>query len=203
MTERRRRTRGIARKQAILDAAIELIVENEQPLSHRAAARRANVPDSAPSYYFESIEELTVEALRAAIATFVERIDALTAAVRDTAMTPEEAIRTYVATAAGFTRETRTQFVAYLYALSHPEVRREVQAAIAAMTRAAEGTMRAVGRPDLCWAAPIVVAFVDGFTFQRLVQPGGYEGLEEGLLALLRGLESRPESGGGDRAGTP
>jgi TetR/AcrR family transcriptional regulator, regulator of biofilm formation and stress response len=192
MAERRRRTKGVARRQAIVDAAVELIAENEQPLSHRAAARRAGVPDSAPSYYFESIEELTVEAFRAAIRAFVERIDGLTAAARQTAMTPEEAIRAYVAGAAGQTRETRMQFVAYLYATSHPAVRREVESAIAAMTKAAEGTIRAIGRPDLCWAAPIIVAFVDGFTFQRLVLPGGYEGLEDGLLALLRGLESRP-----------
>jgi TetR/AcrR family transcriptional regulator, regulator of biofilm formation and stress response len=194
MADRRRRTKGVARRQAIVDAAVELIAENEQPLSHRAAARRAGVPDSAPSYYFDSIEELTVEAFRAAIGAFVERIEALTAAAQETAMTPEEAIRAYVAGAAGQTRETRMQFVAYLYATTHPAVRREVEAAIGALTKAAEGTIRAIGRPDLCWAAPIIVAFVDGFTFQRLVLPGGYEGLEDGLLALLRGLESRPDA---------
>ena len=192
MAERRRRNKGVARRQAIVDAAIELIAENEQPLSHRAAARRAGVPDSAPSYYFESIEELTVEAFRAAIRAFVERIDELTAAVRETAMTPEETIRAYVAGAAGQARQTKMQLAAYLQATSHPAVRREVETALAAMTQAAEGTIRAIGRPDLCWAAPIIVAFVDGYTFQRLVQPGGYEGLEDGLLALLRGLESRP-----------
>jgi TetR/AcrR family transcriptional regulator, regulator of biofilm formation and stress response len=194
MADKRRRTKGAARRQAIVDAAVELIAENDQPLSHRSAARRAGVPDSAPSYYFESIEELTVEAFRAAIGAFVERIDGLTAAVEQTAMAPDEAIRAYVAGAAGQTRETRMQFVAYLYATSHPEVRREVESAIAAMTKAAEGTIRAIGRPDLCWAAPIIVAFVDGFTFQRLVLPGGYDGLEDGLLALLRGLDSRPDA---------
>src|ERR1041385_1605704 len=115
MAAKRRRTKGVARRQAIVDAAIELIAENEQPLSHRAAARRAGVPDSAPSYYFDSIEELTVEAFRAAIGAFVERIEALTAAVEETAMTPEDAIRAYVAGAGGQTRETRMQFVAYLY----------------------------------------------------------------------------------------
>jgi DNA-binding transcriptional regulator YbjK len=65
---RERRTKGLARKQAIVDAAVALIAENgTQPLWHRAAARRAGVPDSAPSYYFESIEQLTLEAFRAAI----------------------------------------------------------------------------------------------------------------------------------------
>ena len=82
MAERRRRTKGAARRQAIVDAAVELIAENEQPLSHRAAARRAGVPDSAPSYYFESIEELTVEAFRDAIGAFVERIHLVCRAIR-------------------------------------------------------------------------------------------------------------------------
>jgi DNA-binding transcriptional regulator YbjK len=190
MPERIRRTKGTARRQQIVDAAVELIAERE-PLSHRAAARRAGVPDSAPSYYFESIEELALEAFRAAIRRFIERIEQLRVGIEDS--TPEQVIAAYVAGAAAEAQATRLQFQAYLYALDHPDVRREVEAAIAAMTEAAEGVILAVGRPDLCWAAPIIVAFVDGFTIQRLVRPGDYQGLEDGLLALLRGLESRPQ----------
>jgi DNA-binding transcriptional regulator YbjK len=192
MAERQRRSKGEARRQAIVDAAVELIAENAEPLSHRAAARRAGVPDSAPSYYFESIEELTVEAFRTAIRGFIARIEALTAMVAETAMTPEEVIRAYAAGAPADARASRMQFTAYLYATSHPALHREVDSAIAAMTTAAEGVIRALGRPDIAWAAPIVVAFVDGYTLHRLVRPGDdYTGLEDGLLALLRGLESR------------
>ena len=195
---RQRRAKGAERKQAILDAAVELIAENgTEPLSHRAAARRAGVPDSAPSYYFDSIEELTLEAFRAATRSFVERIEALRAEVEQSALTPEAAIRAYVAGAPSAARETRLQFEAYLYATKHPEVRREVEAAIDAMTAAAAGVIRAIGREDLVWAAPIVVAFVDGFTIQQLVRPGDYTGLEDGLLALLRGLQP---FGGSERA---
>ena len=188
---RQRRTKGEARKQAIVDAAVELIAERE-PVSHRSAARRAGVPDSAPSYYFDSIEELTLEAFRAVVRGFVERVERLTAAVEESSLSPEEVIDLYVEGAQGEQRATRLQFAAYLYATEHPEMRAEVEAALAAMTTAAEGVLRAIGRPDLCWAAPVVVAFVDGYTIQRLVAPGGYEGLRDGLAALLRGLESRP-----------
>src|SRR5262245_43657499 len=154
---RQRRAKGVERKQAIVDAAVDLIAEGgPEPLSHRAAARRAGVPDSAPSYYFESIEELTREAFRAAIRSLVERIEGLTEEIGRASLTPEEAIHAYVAGAPGATRETRLQFEAYLYAVKHPEVRGEVQAAIAAMTSAAEGVIRAIGRPDLVWAAAIV-----------------------------------------------
>jgi DNA-binding transcriptional regulator YbjK len=195
---RQRRAKGVERKQAIVDAAVELIAaRGPAPLSHRAAARRAGVPDSAPSYYFESIEELTLEAFRAAIGSFVERIEALREEIGRASLTPEQAIGAYVAGAPGATRETRLQFEAYLYAVKHPEVRGEVQAAIEAMTSAAEGVIRAIGRPDLVWAAPIVVAFVDGFTIQQLVKPGDYQGLEDGLLGLLRGLQP---FGGSERA---
>ena len=188
MPQRTRRSKGVARRQRIVDAALELIAERE-PLSHRAAARRAGVPDSAPSYYFESIDELTLEAFRAAIRRFIDRIERLREGIED--KTPEEVIAAYVAGAAAEVQGTRLQFEAYLYALDHPAVRHEVETALAAMTEAAEGVIRAVGRTDLCWAAPIIVAFVDGFTIQRLVVPGDYRGLEDGLLALLRGLESR------------
>ena len=189
MPERTRRSKGTARRQQIVDAAVELIAAHE-PLSHRAAARRAGVPDSAPSYYFESIDELTLEAFRTATRSFIARIERLHVGIEDS--TPEQVIAAYVAGAAAGARATRLQFEAYLYALDHPEIRREVEAAIAAMVAAAEDVIRAVGRPDLCWAAPIIVAFVDGFTIQRLVKPdNGYQGLQDGLLALLRGLESR------------
>src|ERR1700742_2623355 len=107
MADRRRRTKGVARRQAIVDAAVELIAESDQPLSHRAAARRAGVPDSAPSYYFDSIEELTLEAFRAAIRSFVERIETLTEEIERASLTPEEAIHAYVEGAPGATRETR------------------------------------------------------------------------------------------------
>lgn len=189
MPQRTRRSKGTVRRQQIVDAAVELIAARE-PLSHRAAARRAGVPDSAPSYYFESIEELALEAFRAATRGFIARIEQLKVGIEDA--TPEQVIAAYVAGAGAEARATRLQFEAYLYALDHPEVRREVEAAIAAMIAAAEEVIRAVGRPDLCWAAPIIVAFVDGYTIQRLVKPDdGYQGLEDGLLALLRGLESR------------
>jgi DNA-binding transcriptional regulator YbjK len=186
-----RRTKGIARRQAIVDAAVELIAEQE-PLSHRAAARRAGVPDSAPSYYFDSIDELTLEAFRTVVRGFVDRVERLTAAVEESALTPEQVIDAYVDGAAGEIGATRQQLAAYLYATDHPEMRAEVEAALAAMAGAAEGVLRAIGRPDLCWAAPIVVAFVDGYTIQQLVAPGGYAGLRDGLLALLNGLESHP-----------
>jgi DNA-binding transcriptional regulator YbjK len=189
MPQRTRRSKGEARRQQIVDAAVELIAARE-PLSHRAAARRAGVPDSAPSYYFDSIDDLALEAFRAAIRGFIARIEALKAGIEDA--TPEQVIAAYAAGAGAEMRATRLQFEAYLYAIDHPEVQREVQGAIAAMTAAAEDVIRAVGRPDLCWAAPIIVAFVDGWTIQRLVKPDdGYQGLEDGLLALLRGLESR------------
>lgn len=189
MPQRTRRNKGAVRRQQIVDAAVELIAERE-PLSHRAAARRAGVPDSAPSYYFDSIDDLALEAFRAATRGFIDRIERLKVGIEDA--TPEQVIAAYVAGAGAEARATRLQFEAYLYALDHPEVRREVEAAIAAMTAAAEDVILAVGRPDLCWAAPIIVAFVDGFTIQRLVKPAdGYQGLEDGLLALLRGLESR------------
>src|ERR1700755_2640224 len=131
MAERQRRSKGEVRRQAIVDAAVELIAENAE-LSHRAAARRAGgaAADPAPSYYFESIEELTVEAFRTAIHGFIARIEALTAAVEETAMTPEEGIRASAAGAPAGARASRMQFTAYLYATSHPALHREVDSAI-------------------------------------------------------------------------
>lgn len=52
-------TRGRLKKQALLDAAVDLIAERGlEGLSHRLVAARANVSSSTPGYFFTSIDAL-------------------------------------------------------------------------------------------------------------------------------------------------
>ncbi len=53
------------RRAALLDAARELVGEvGAGAVTHRAVAKRANVPLSTTSYFFDSIDDLVAEAMR-------------------------------------------------------------------------------------------------------------------------------------------
>ncbi|MFI5426371.1 TetR/AcrR family transcriptional regulator [Aeromicrobium sp. UC242_57] len=51
--------RSRARREALLDAAIDLFAEGgSRAITHRAVAARAGLPSATTTYYFESIDEL-------------------------------------------------------------------------------------------------------------------------------------------------
>lgn len=60
--------KGRRRREALLDAVVA-VLEREGPaaVTHRAVAADAGVPVSAATYYFSSIDDLLVEALRRAV----------------------------------------------------------------------------------------------------------------------------------------
>jgi AcrR family transcriptional regulator len=71
--------RSRQRRDALLDAAIELFAEGgSRMVTHRAVARRAGLPPATTTYYFASIEELLREALAAHIQQWTDTLAALT-----------------------------------------------------------------------------------------------------------------------------
>ncbi|WAB80917.1 TetR family transcriptional regulator [Microcella daejeonensis] len=60
--------KGRRRREALLDAVV-LVLEREGPgaVTHRAVAAQAGVPVSAATYYFATIDDLLIEALRRAV----------------------------------------------------------------------------------------------------------------------------------------
>ena len=60
--------KGAARRDALLDAVIRLL-ESDGPsaVTHRAVAREAGVPLAAATYYFASIDDLLVTAMKRAV----------------------------------------------------------------------------------------------------------------------------------------
>lgn len=74
-----------SRRQRILDATLAVIGEfGVEGLTHRRVADAAGVPSSAPSYYFDSIEDLLeaalIEAAENEMIAFRRRIEALCSA---------------------------------------------------------------------------------------------------------------------------
>src|SRR3954449_114276 len=70
--------KGAARREHILRATLELIGEHgSDAVTHRAVAKRARVPLSATTYWFDSKEQLLQETLLLAAREEVERLERL------------------------------------------------------------------------------------------------------------------------------
>ena len=71
----RRAVQRAERRGAILDATIDILVtEGLTAVTHRAVAKRADVPLAATTYYFDSKDELVGEALGLLVADEIERL---------------------------------------------------------------------------------------------------------------------------------
>ena len=189
--------KGEARIKEILAATVDLIYEDGiSAVTHRAVAKRAGVSASAPSYFFPTIDALVVEAFRSIMASMIIELETLSLKIVSEDMDRETAVDAFVEQVATTSRKyDKLQFEAYLFAASRPALKAEVEDAIA-MTRRPNSTLvTASRRDDLGWAAPILTALADGLGLHRLgtSDDPGFEGLREGLLALMEALPGHPE----------
>ena len=192
----KRYRKGEERTREILAATIDLIYEEGiSAVSHRAVAKRAKVADSAPSYFFPSIDDLIVEAFRSIMEAMIDDLEALRIRIEEEDMDRETAVDEYLKlTVEAAPKNDKVQFEAYLFATRRPALRPEVDAAIAATQRQESTLVTASRRKDLAWAAPILTAYADGVGLHRIASPPdgiGVPALKDGLLALMESLPGR------------
>lgn len=114
------RQRSEQRRQAILDAAMRIIVrEGVRAVRHRAVAAEADVPLSATTYYFKDINDLITDTFT----LFVERSAAAMAAFWDGT---EDLLRERVAKVDGSV-DSRRELADYIAAMAVEYVRQQVQ----------------------------------------------------------------------------
>lgn len=195
----KRYRKGEERTREILNATVDLIFEEGiSAVSHRTVAKRAKVADSAPSYFFPSIDDLVVEAFRSIMQTMIGSLEALSERIEAEDMDQETAVGEFVKLAIETApKYDKVQYEAYLFATRRPALRAEVDAAIAATQRQASTLVTASRRKDLDWAAPILTAYADGVGLHRIASPPdgiGAEALKAGLIALMQALPGEPPS---------
>ncbi len=192
----KRYRKGEAKTREILAAAADLIYEEGiSAVSHRSVARRAGVADSAPSYFFPSIDDLVVEAFRSIMQTMMDDHRALSVRIEEEDMDQARAVDEYVKLAIETApKYDKVQYEAYLFATRRPALRSEVDSAIAITFNKQSTLVVASRRDDLGWAAPILTAYADGVGLHRIATPPdgiGADALREGLLALMNGLPGK------------
>jgi DNA-binding transcriptional regulator YbjK len=180
----------LARREALLTAAVEVVAEQGVGgATHRAIASRAGVPLSTTSYFFGSLDELIVEALRAFVVESIDELEALTQAVTEASLTPAQTVQLLVDTLVAEPRaSTIAQFEVYLEAARRRELQTEVKKILGSFEGLARSALAALGAHDPKQGARALVAIADGFALQRLAAPRGRPdmvALREALLDLL------------------
>jgi DNA-binding transcriptional regulator YbjK len=85
------RPRGAARRDALLDAVLEVVAEvGVDAVTHRRVAEVAGLPLASTTYWFESKEHLLTAALERAAERDIERLGAFLSEARDTTADPLE-----------------------------------------------------------------------------------------------------------------
>ncbi len=187
------RASGRARRAALLAAAVEVIAEQGVAgTTHRAIAARAGMSTSSTSYFFSSLEQLVAAALHVVGERIVQRVDAVTAQVSDTGLSPRESIDRFVdAVMSEPDADTVAQFEIYLECRRRPQLQPTAHRIMASIERGAAESLRALGVAHADERAPMVVALLDGLALHRHVRPRAASDrqlLSEALYSLHRGF---------------
>lgn len=180
--------RSRARRDALLRAAIDLLADGgARAVTHRAVATRAGVPYAATTYYFESIQQLTEEALiqhvSERIAELTQQMEGAAQGGRTIEQIGERLVEALIDRDA---RATIAQFEVYLEAARNPALEAPVAEAINASEALARTLLTYLGAPRPDEAAAGFVALVNGFALTRLGRPT--ENDAHNLLEAMRAL---------------
>ena len=191
---RRYRPSAQARREALLQAAVEVAAERGVAgTTHRAVTERAGLPLATASYFFASIDDLVAEALRTFVADEAARLEAIAEQLDRDADRPDLAAALSEASMpSGPLPWALAQFEAYLQAARDEAMRPPVADALAAYEHVAELALSAAGAPaeSAAGAAPAFNALADGFALHRLARPqaGDVAALQRALRLLFLGL---------------
>jgi TetR/AcrR family transcriptional regulator, regulator of biofilm formation and stress response len=189
----------LARRDAVLDAAISLIGERGLgAVTHRAVAAEAGLPLATTSYFFASIDDLLVEAMRRVADKAIADLEATAARVAAEPREPQEAMEEFVAVLlAEPEAATVAQFETYLEAARRPELRPEVERVLDAFEELVRAALDSLDAPAPRNAARAFVALADGFALHRLGARRDEDhagALRDALLALFAGLALQAEN---------
>lgn len=186
------RSRGLARRAALLDAAVEIVGERGiAAATHRAIAARAGVPPSTTSYFFASIDELLAAAMRERLTEHVERLRALAETIESSGRSLGEQSVDDLADAAAVLVMSAprayavAQFETYLLASrdnTYSELAAEMFDAFEALVAAG---LKSAGTGDQRAGARAIVALTDGLMLQHLARGTSHRHAKSEIRAAL------------------
>jgi DNA-binding transcriptional regulator YbjK len=191
VTSRRHRPSAQARREALLQAAVEVAAKAGMAgVTHRSVTEQAGLPLATVSYFFDSINALTTEALHVCIEAEADAQIAVADQLAEAHSTLDEIAAAFGAATKPRPPETLAFFEACLHAARDPSFRDAVSNALAATRRATAAGARAAGAPDPDATAPAFAALAHGLALHQLAVPNSLppEAVHAALRALFLGF---------------
>jgi len=182
--------RSRLRRDELVRAAVALLAEGGvRAITHRAVATRAGLPLAATTYYFQSIQDLTEEALRVHVEDRIKGLQELAASAAIGSASVDEVAERFVnALLARDQAGTIAQFEVYLEAARNPAFQQTVADALDAFEDLARATLETLGASQPAHAAAAFVVVINGFALNSLARPRPIEIECAALLDALRAL---------------
>src|SRR3954469_13640397 len=164
-----RQSRGAARIDEILRAALELIRRDGlAAVTHRTVSDASGVGLGPLTYYFASKQDLLRAALRRWVAEDVARLRATAEELMATGASGPEIAARFAAVLEAQEAGGVAQFELYLEASRDPALRETAIESLRAYAEVAELALRAAGVPDPAGAGPGAAGAIDGLGLHRL-----------------------------------
>jgi DNA-binding transcriptional regulator YbjK len=168
----RRAVQRAERRGAILDATIDiLITEGLEAVTHRAVAKRADVPLAATTYYFDSKDALIGEALSILVADEIERLSRKAEQLGERIRSPRDcaaAVAEVLFPDAESVGALLARLEVYLEAARRPVLRERAAHWQEAYVDLAREVLTLAGSHDPERMAPLLVAAGDGILVHAL-----------------------------------
>lgn len=191
MHKRRHGASARQRRAALIDAAVQVAAEKGMSgITHRAVTERAGVPLATVGYFFDSITDLAMEALRTGVAEDAARMTELATSLveSDDPLPLADLLDTFAAAAAGGPRTEGLAFIESLLAVARdPDLRavgaEALEAGRAVVAAVGEAADVPVGDPGA------FLALTHGFLLHKLASPDlvDDETLARGVRSMLIG----------------
>ncbi len=188
----RRAVQRAERRGAILDATIDiLITDGLEAVTHRAVAKRADVPLAATTYYFDSKDELIGEALSILVTDEIERLSRKAESLGDRIRSPRDcaaAVAEVLFPDAESVGGLQAKFEVYLEAARRPVLRERAAHWQEAYVDLAREVLTLAGSSHPERMAPLLVAAGDGILMHALSEGVTSDSEAAELRALLEQL---------------
>jgi DNA-binding transcriptional regulator YbjK len=191
VTSRRHRPSAQARREALLQAAVEVAAKvGMAGVTHRSVTEHAGLPLATVSYFFDSISALTEDALHVCIEAETNAQIAVADQLAKAHSTLDEVAAAFATATRPRSPETLAFFEACLHAARDPSFRDAVSKALTATRRATAAGSRAAGAPDPEATAPAFAALAHGLALHQLAVPDSLppEAVHAALRALFLGF---------------
>lgn len=188
-SRRRVSARGEHRKQQLLEAAGDVLMEHGfAALSHRSVAQRADLPLSATTYYFTSLDELLEGAVRHVARSWLTSARDVVASLPPTLSSPEQLAAALLQVATLGTAEhgsAVTLYDRYLEAARHPGLRPVIAGYDEEMQALVVEVLHRGGVTASTLTARLVLAVVDGALLRALAEGAALSSAGAPLVHLI------------------